>query len=279
MEAREAAWLQKKIGVISTSEVDKLLSKSGKWTDGNKTYLYKIERQRYLKQPAPPLNTRSINLGNENEPYAVAWLRENRSAIIRHCDSDYPEKIFIVTDFGLGCSPDAYEVDIIELRNEQGAAVAVTEKKLALIEIKVVVGEEPTNFYFSPTVPKERKRLRAFGEHREQMAGQLLAHPDIDTVRLMKYDPQLDDNEFDLRPVLDKTRGIVFDFTRAEFGSYLDEMKERVKFADQYLNSGADIDLIDKAWTEYLKTKQGTQGGTDTTVPDPGIPYTLTESK
>jgi len=42
-------------------------------------------------------------------------------------------------------------------------------------------------------------------------------------------------------------------------------MKERVTFADKYLNDKRDIDLIDKAWSEHLKTKQ------DAAVPDPRV--------
>ena len=72
----------------------------------------------------------------------------------------------------------------------------------------------------------------------------------------MKYDPQDDDNPWDLRPVLDESRGLLFEFSRKEFGSYLDEMKERVTFANDYLNYGKDLDDIQKEWEIYLKTKQ-----------------------
>lgn len=258
MEAKEAKWLKEKIGVFSASEIHLLTSKSGKFTDGNKTYLYKIERQRYLNQPAPPVHSRNMEAGIVNEVYVIAWLRENFSRTIRHCDVDYDDKIFIKTDWGLGCSPDAYEVEVYEIRNEQGAVVHTSDEIVALVETKVVTGEETINFYFSPTIPFERKRLRAFDEHRDQMASQLLAHPKIGHIKLVKYDYQNDDDPFDLRPVLDKTRGIIFEFTRAEFGSYLDDIRERVMFADQYLKDKLDIELVDKAWSDFQKEKQNT---------------------
>ena len=255
MENKEIEWLKKKIGCFSASEIHLLMSKSGKFTEGNKTYLYKIERQRYLNQPAPPVYSRNMEIGIANEVYVIAWLRENTDRIIRHCDKDYDEKIFVRTDWGLGSSPDAYEIETRSIKDGQGVIVATQERNVALIETKVVTGEETTNFYFSPTVPFERKRLRTFEEHREQMAGQLLTHPLIDDIKLVKYDPQNDDDPFDLRPVLDPSRGIIFEFTRKEFGSYLDEMKERVMFANQYLDAKKDIERINEEWDAYLKLK------------------------
>ena len=252
MDAKEEKWLKERIGFISASEVDKLMSKSGKWTQGNITYLYKIQRQRFLKEPAPPVFSRIMQIGTENEPYAVEWMRVNMGWTVVHCDKDLSEKVFVKTDWGLGSSPDAYLSNSIK-RTELGNIICLTIE--ALIEIKCVVGEEATNYYFSPTVPFEKKRLRAFDEHRDQMAAQLLTHPSVNTIYLMKYDPQDDENPWDLRPVLDESRGLLFKFSRDEFGSYLDEMKERVTFANDYLNSGRDLDDIQKEWEIYLKQK------------------------
>ena len=253
MDAKEEKWLKERIGFISASEVDKLMSKSGKWTQGNITYLYKIQRQRFLKEPAPPVFSRIMQIGTENEPYAVEWIRVNMGWIVVHCDKDLSEKAFVKTDWGLGSSPDAY---LVEDAFSDNLGHIIAAKIKALIEIKCVVGEETTNYYFSPTVPFEKKRLRAFDEHRDQMAAQLLTHPSISTIYLMKYDPQDDENPWDLRPVLDESRGLLFEFSRDEFGSYLDEMKERVTFANDYLNSGRDLDDIQKEWEIYIKTKK-----------------------
>ena len=252
MDAKEEKWLKDRIGFISASEVDKLMSKSGKWTQGNITYLYKIQRQRFLKEPAPPVFSRIMQIGTENEPYAVEWIKVNMGWIVVHCDKDLSEKAFVKTDWGLGSSPDAY---LVEDAFSDNLGHIIAAKIKALIEIKCVVGEETTNYYFSPTVPFEKKRLRAFDEHRDQMAAQLLTHPFVNTIYLMKYDPQDDENPWDLRPVLDESRGLLFEFSRDEFGSYLDEMKERVTFANDYLNSGRDLDDIQKEWEIYLKQK------------------------
>jgi hypothetical protein len=262
MDAKEEKWLKERIGFISASEVDKLMSKSGKWTRENITYLYKIQRQRFLKEPAPPVFSKIMQIGTENEPYAVEWIRVNMGWIVVHCDKDLSEKVFVKTDWGLGSSPDVYKLGIQEIKSELGNILCRKEIINSLIEIKCVVGEETTNYYFSPTVPFKKKRLRAFDEHIDQMAAQLLTHPSIDTVYLMKYDPQDDENPWDLRPVLDKTRGLLFEFSREEFGSYLDEMKERVTFANDYLNSGKDLDDIQNCWDLYIK--QNKENGTKT---------------
>lgn len=258
MDQKEYEWLQEKIGIISTSELSRLMptTASGKWTAGNKSFLYKIQRQRFLKQPSPPVYSRTMQIGIENEPYAVAWLRANTDMRIAHCSVDFPKKIFVKTKWGLGCSPDVYEIAMRDFVNEFKVVLKTEEYIKSLIEIKCVAGEESTNFYFSPTISFEKKRMRAFDEHRDQMAGQLLTHEGVDIVRLMKYDPQDDNDPFDLRSPLDPSRGILFDYTRAEFGIYLDTIKERVVFADAYLESGKDIDLINNDWEIHLKEKK-----------------------
>lgn len=227
MQEKELRWKKKKIGIISCSSLNLLDSPSGAWTKVNISYLYKIQRERHLNQPSPPIKARQFSIGTENEPYAVAWLRENTNKEVKHCSEDFDDIVFIVTDWGLGCSPDVYEYDNAELAS--------------IIEIKCVTGSESINFYFSPTVSFDKKRLRAFDEHRAQLAGQLLCHPEIKSIQLLKYDPQIDEDEFDTRDVTDPSRGILFTYYRDEFGIYLDYMKNRVIKSNQVLDSGEDI--------------------------------------
>lgn len=232
MQEKEIRWKKAKIGLVSCSSLHLLDSKSGSWTDTNISYLYKLQRQRVLNQPAPPIFSRNLNTGTENEPYAVAWLRENTPMNIKHCSEDFDDIVFIKTDFGLGCSPDVYEY-------------ALDWKKIiSVIEIKCVTAETTTNFYFSPTISYDIKRITAFDEHRCQLAGQLLAHPEINVVKLLKYDPQNDEDEFDIRDVTDPTRGILFTYTRSEFGEYLNYLKQRIITAEAVLKSGQDISTL-----------------------------------
>lgn len=246
MEPKEYNWLKEKAGWISTSKLDSLTSKSGKWVDTNISYLREIERQRLLGQPSPPIHSRPLEIGVANEVYAVEWLRANTNMTIRHCDKDYDTKIFKKTPYGFGSSPDTFIVE-----NE----ALMAEKIVGIIEIKCVVGLSNLCFYFSPTESFEDKRIFAFEEHRNQLAGQLIAYPEIEKIHLLKYDPQLDDDEFDTRSVLDPSRGILFNYSREEFGTYLDTIKDRTIFADGFLKSKAPMKTINQEWEIYLKSK------------------------
>ena len=242
MEAKEKQWLLDRVGYLSASRLDDLMSKGRSkdklWGDTAINYLYEIERQRWLKEPPVPKFAAPMEFGKEQEPYAVEWLRENVGGIIQHCDQDFNDKIFQkVTWAKFGASPDAFAV------NENGVIEA-------LIEIKTVYGEKEKCKYFSPSKPFESKKAMALDEHRAQMAGQLLAYPEVDVIWLVKYDGQ-SEWEFDLRSTTDISRGIVFRFTRAEFGSYLDEVKDRIIKADGYLDKGLELELINEYYAEF----------------------------
>lgn len=233
MENREKEWFKKRVGVITASEVDKLFSASGKWIEGNITYLYQKQYERTFNEPLCPKFARSLTLGTENEPYAVEWMRSQHPEWdIKHCSKDFDEIFFVKNDWGLGGSPDCFvfEEDILT----------------KLIEVKCVVGDKAICRYFSPTLPYDKKRIEAFDEHKYQILAQFLLFRYIDEIILLKYRPQFDDNPFDVRPVLDESRGIEFIFTRQEMGDMLQKVEDRVRFADEYLNSGKDLEEINK---------------------------------
>ena len=46
--------------------------------------------------------------------------------------------------------------------------------------------------------------------------------------------------------VLDESRGIEFAYTRKEMVDMLQVVEDRVRFADEYLNSGKDLEMINK---------------------------------
>lgn len=242
MEEKQRIWLEKRIGCISASEVHLLMSKSGKFTATNISYLRKIERQRFLNEPAPPVYSKSLSFGTENEPYAIEWLRANTDWDIIHCDVDMEEKGFVKTDWGLGVSPDAFKMNSVKIEN--------------LIEVKCVFGDGETDLIFSPSTPYWKKKKHVFNNHKDQLGSQLLAYPRVDSVIAFKYDPQSDENEFDLRSPLDPSRGIIFEFSRSDFGDYLDKIKEKVLYSNEYLDSGKDLDLINKNW-KYGKAASG----------------------
>lgn len=236
---KERSWKQSRIGYISASELHLLMSPSGIWTEANISYLYKIQRQRRLKQPASPIKARTFTKGRENEPLAVEWLRANFSPHVRHYDQDFDDKPFIGTDFGFGCSPDC--------------DVFVDGEILSIIEIKTVVGEEERGKMFSHTYPYMRKRGRVWNEHKWQVIGQFLAKPEVNTVYVLKYDMVDDDDEFDLRPATHPDRGVMFTFSRDEMGTKLDEAKERITFAHRFIEAGEDPSEINEHYRNKKK--------------------------
>ena len=233
MTQKELNWLKKRVGVITASEVDKLFSASGKWIEGNITYLYQKQYERTYNEPLCPKSARSLTLGTENEPYAIEWMRSQHPEwIIKHCSKDFDEIVFVKNDWGLGGSPDGFvfEEDILT----------------KLIEIKCVVGDKQICRYFSNTLPYEKKRIEALEEHKYQLYAQFLLFPEVEEIILLKYRPQFDENPFDMLDVLDESRGIEFIYTRKEMGDMLQVVEDRVRFADEYLKSGQDLEEINK---------------------------------
>lgn len=243
MDDREYKWHLKRIGKITASEVDNIMTASGRWTQTAVSYLYKIQRQRTIREPAPIKNAKSLKWGQQNEADAIEWLRENflkgqyKRYTIFHCDLDGDEKIFIEGENNFGGSPDAYLM--------KGGHI------VAYIEIKCVYGEEETNRIFSPTVQYEKKRMRVFEEHRWQLAGQMALPNAPDKIFLMKYDAQDVFNEFDLRSPVDPSRGLLFEFSREELAPYIEKLKVRVTFANKCLEDGIDLDETQEYWEKY----------------------------
>ena len=117
------------------------------------------------------------------------------------------------------------------------------------------IGKKHVVFFFYPmdftfVCPTEllafQEKIEAFEEHKYQLYAQFLLFPEVDEIILLKYRPQFDDNPFDVRPVLDESRGLKFVFTRQEMGDMLQVVEDRVRFADEYLKSGQDLEMINK---------------------------------
>lgn len=247
-DQKEHDWHLKKVGKFSASRAKDLMSASGKWIEGNIDYLYEIQYQRLTGEPTPPISARPMQIGIENEPYAIAWVRENCPDLnVLHCGADFTELIFEepYPDLMFGASPDAF----IMPDNPSPAWDMVYNEHvktiiLALLEIKCVVGRKETVRYFSPTLPVEVKKDMVKKEHGWQMAAQLFAYPNVQKIYLLKYLPQMDDNEWDLRPASDPSRGIMFEFSRGELAIEIATFEHRLRVADAYLKSGRDLEKI-----------------------------------
>lgn len=230
-------WRMMRAGKITASRLDDICTASGKWTQASMSYLYQLQRERILGAPMPEVSSKAMEWGNEQEPYAVDWLRHNmpeeyRGMKVRHYDVDFESKVFVSTDYGYGCSPDADIYDGESIR--------------ALVEIKSPYRSVELCTIFSPTMPYELKKERVKKEHGMQLAGQLLLYPEVEKILLLKYDGQDDDDDNDMRSPLDPSRGILFEFRRDEFD--LEGIEERIRFADRVLSEGLDIEEINELW-------------------------------
>jgi hypothetical protein len=56
-QTKEERWLKKRLGVITASELKRLLSKSGKFTQTNISYLYEKQYERLCKEMLPKVDT------------------------------------------------------------------------------------------------------------------------------------------------------------------------------------------------------------------------------
>lgn len=257
MDKKEYDWHLKKVGKFSASCIDKITSASGKWTQGNISYLYHIQYQRKNKIPDAQAKSYAMKLGVDNEPYAFEWMKANWKQNILHCNTDFTEKIFVeIPEIGYGASPDGYVIsDNLPIKRNEKNEITNHDEIIhnieSLIEVKCVVGE---NMYwmFSDTVPYEKKRISVFAEHRGQMAGQLLAFPSVNSINLMVYLPQIDENEYDCDSPVDPRRGLIFNYKREEFGAYIQEIEDRIRFANDFLTSGEDLDSIN----DFYKIKK-----------------------
>lgn len=241
------------------------MSATMKWIKGNITYLYEIQAQRLSGEPAPPVFAKTMEIGIENEPVAIAWARKNTDLNILHCDKDFTEKLFMTTDYGFGVSHDAFIGNFpnrIEWDGPHGEIVFgqdIIDQITEILEVKTVAGRDMANWMFSPTVPFETKRLAVFEEHKWQMAGQLMVLPNVQKIRLLKYKPQIDANPWDCQDVLHPARGLMFEFDRSHFklvsAKGAEDMlkigEARVRYADAFLKSGKDIDRINELTIEY----------------------------
>ena len=227
-QTKEERWLKKRLGVITASELKRLLSKSGKFTQTNISYLYEKQYERLCKEMLPKVDTYEMIVGKENEQYAVAWLRENYpDMVFHHCSEDYEDIMFVGAENGLGISPDVIVGD-----NE------------GIVEIKCVVSRANISIYFNPAIPYAKKKQIALEEHKEQLAGQLSGFPNLNEISLLKYRPQLDNNDWDMKSVVDKSRGELFIFTREELQDLIDEINRVVPIANAFISSNKDVGEI-----------------------------------
>lgn len=226
MDKKEKEWRQKRIGRITASELDQLVSASGKVIDGNVAYVRKkrFERKHGFSYPA---FGRALEIGKEMEKYACAWYRANypMSEIIYAQEIADEIPIWTVDWANFSASPDAFSPD-----------------ESLVVEFKTLVGVANIEFFADDRTSYEEKMHAVMKEHGSQIAGQFLSNPKVQEIRLVKYIPQSDDVDEDIDSPLAPWRGIVFCFKRADFD--LDSLHDRIIWFDKFIDSDNDAKLL-----------------------------------
>lgn len=219
---KEQKWLQKRLGLITASELAALDSKSGKIGE---TALSYIRSKRWERNHgfSLPVSSYAMELGHICEPYAIEWYRANypQSKIIYA--QEVPEAIPFWTNPAVpnfGASPDAFSPD-----------------EMIVVEVKNVVSNGQREFYFDPATSFLEKKAKAWDEHGAQIVGEMLSNPKVILVRLLKYCAQIDDVLQDTDSPLAPWRGLVFKFARKDFEASIEKMKRRIILFDKMIDA------------------------------------------
>ena len=221
--------MEQRCGRITASELGSLTSASGKIIDGNLSF---IRQKRWERRHsfALPVNARQFDIGNETEPYIFHWASVNLPKLFPELkgvefvySKDLPELPFwIPEDFytNFGASPDAFSKD-----------------ESIVLEFKTLVGNDTRCFFMDERTSYEEKEFEVWKEHGDQLLGQFISNPKVQTIFLIKYAPQLDDVMQDTDSPDADWRGIVFRFERKNFEGAINAMKDRIELFDLMIDS------------------------------------------
>ncbi len=230
---KEEKWMERRVGMITASELGQIMSASGKIIDGNLSYIRakRFERKHGFSHP---VTARAMEIGNEQEPYVIDWCRANLPVGEIVYSKDLPEIPFWVSeDCPVGASPDAYTVD--------GRIV---------IEAKTLVGANAIEFFDDEYTPVEEKKLAVWKDHGDQILGQFISNSNVETVILVKYIYQDDDIMKDLDSPNAPWRGIVFRFDRKDYLESIEMMRERIILFDKMIDAPINPSEFKKGeWT------------------------------
>ena len=218
---REERWLQKRLGMITASELNQVTSKSGKIIDGTLSYI-RAKRWERRHGFSHPVSARAMDIGNEQEPYIAEWCRENLKELGTIVYSKELQELpfWTAEDCHLGASPDAY-----------------TEDERIVLEFKTLVGNTSIEFFGDEYTSYEEKKAAVWSDHGDQIIGQFMSNRKVQEVWLVKYIYQDDDIMKDTDSPNAPWRGLVFKFNREDFGLTINEMRDRVNLIDAMIDS------------------------------------------
>ena len=218
---KEDIWKSLRLGMITASELGDIVSAKGGIIETNLSY---IRKKRWERKHgfSHPISGRPLDIGNEQEPYVYAWACENLGFNEIVYSKDLPEIPFwVAQDCPVGASPDAY----------------VPSERL-VFEFKTLVGATSIEFFGDESTSYEEKKIAVWKDHGDQLLGQFISNPNVEEIWLIKYIYQDDDIDKDIDSPLAPWRGIVFKFSRKDYGVSIDAMKERIRLFDAMIDSG-----------------------------------------
>ena len=220
MPTKEEKWMQRRIGMITASELGNITSASGKFIDGNLSYIRakRFERKHGFTHP---VSARAMDIGNEQEPYIIEWCRENLNLGEIVYSKDLPEIPFwVADDCPIGASPDAYTPD-----------------ESIVIEAKTLVGATSIEFFDDQYTPYEEKKLAVWKDHGDQLLGQFISNKKVQEILLVKYIYQDDDIVKDTDSPNAPWRGLVFKFNRNDYIGSIEAMKQRIILVNEMIDA------------------------------------------
>jgi len=234
MTPKEQRWHKARCGKVTSSALDKLLTKGKKdkvtkiqkqWGDVSIGYLYEKLYELEFNKPVRNEDNKNFRWGHEQEPMAIAWLRENTMYEIVHCSEDLEDIRFTnggIEDFG-------DSLDFLADGDILGEIKCVTSQaKFAKI--------------------KRSTKADVVDEYREQLAGHFAGNPESDVLLYVVYDGRGEDDEMDEIDEMDPRRGVIFEFYREEFEGLIEIIKDRIKegmaAVRQSLETGEKLESI-----------------------------------
>ena len=230
---KEDKWLKARCGVITASELSSITSASGKIIDGNLTY---IRSKRWERKHgfSHPVSSRPMEIGTEQEPMAVEWIRANLGFPEVIYSKELPEIPFWkAEDCPLGASPDAFLPD-----------------ESIVFEIKTNVSPATIEFYNDEFTLYEEKKEAVLKEYGDQILGQFLSNDKVKEIWLVRYTYQDDDIMSDTDSPLAPWRGIVFKFKRDDYYMSIAALRARVKIINAMIDAPVNPSEFKKGeWT------------------------------
>lgn len=176
---REARWLEKRMGKITSSKLPDLMKggrgKNVEWGETSKKVILAAIHERMTEVPRIHLNLKQFEWGNEYEPEAIQYYAKETKQEVKNCATDGVDIVFLERDDipGFGDSPDAI----------------VLKESLIKVTVEVKCPE-------SGAVHLEYCGIKDIHEKLEyywQKLGHLLAAPTADRLDFISYDPRFPD--------------------------------------------------------------------------------------